>query len=65
VEFTEVSGLVGLDITDLRMNVVSLQQIIKILPTSVRICMFTLTATALDPAGVALAHVQPTEGMER
>jgi hypothetical protein len=35
---------------DLRMNVVSLHEIIGILPTIVWLCMFTLTATAPDPA---------------
>jgi hypothetical protein len=53
------------------MNVVSLQRIISILPADVWLCMFTLTATAPDPAapcggaGTPIAHVQPMEGMER
>ncbi|HYZ63568.1 MAG TPA: hypothetical protein VE650_14050, partial [Acetobacteraceae bacterium] len=59
------SGTMNPRVTELRNNVVSLQRIIEILPSIVQLCMFTLTATALDPAGVAIAHVQPTEGMER
>jgi hypothetical protein len=62
-------------VADLRMNVISLQWIIKILPVDVLLCMFTLTATvpglAADSArvcrqgGQAHRHVQPKEGMER
>jgi hypothetical protein len=56
---------------DLRMNVVSLQRIIGILPVDVRLCIFTLTATAPDPdrSSVAVRNAhrphQPMEGMER
>ena len=53
------------------MNVVSLHENIEILPTDVRVCMFTLTATAPDQdrSSVAVRNAhrphQPMEGMER
>ena len=58
-------------VMDLRMKVISLHQIIRILPSIVWLCMFTLTATAPGPAeepkwpGTPIAHVKPKEGMER
>jgi len=60
-----VVGLPEGRVRDLHLNVVSLHQMIRILPADVSLCMFTPTATEPGPAGAPIAHVQPTEGMER